>query len=57
MARQDAKHFCQEAAGMQHIMAVQGNQRLLTTQGQRAEQRRVLGFLADQRPARLWIFT
>ena len=38
-------------------MAVQGNQRLLTTQGQRAEQRRVLGFLADQRPARLWIFT
>lgn len=38
-------------------MAVQGNQRLLTAQGQRAEQRRVLGFLADQRPARLWIFT
>lgn len=37
-------------------MAVQRDQRLAATQGQSAEQRRVFGFFADQRPARLWIF-
>ncbi len=57
MTRQDAKHFRQEAARVQHIMAVQRDQRLLTAQGQRAEQRWVFGFLAYQRTARFRIFT
>ncbi|MNR24606.1 hypothetical protein D3C85_1416980 [compost metagenome] len=56
MARQNPEHFRQETAGVQHIQAVQRNQRLLATQRQRAEQRWIFGVFTDQCSARFRIF-
>ena len=57
MARQNAEYLGEEAAGVQHIQAVQRQQRLAATQRQRAEQRRVLGGFTHQRTARFRLFT
>ncbi len=57
MARQNAKHVGQEAAGVQHAQAVQGQQGLLATQRQGTEQRRVFGGIAHHGAARFRIFT
>ncbi|MOA18477.1 hypothetical protein D3C78_1387970 [compost metagenome] len=56
MACQNTEHFGEESARMQHIQAVQRDQRLLTAQRQRAEQRRVHGVFTYQGAARFRIF-
>ncbi|CCK10395.1 hypothetical protein BN126_539 [Cronobacter sakazakii 680] len=56
MARQDAEHFREETARVQHVQAVERQQRLLAAQRQRAEQRRVGGFVAHQRAACFRVF-